>query len=151
MEIPIIMSRLPCDAQFHIAPRNMKEVWKINKLLSIIKSENNSQELSAGTRSSGSESLKPPSSNWNHAQPNVLLSTNSQFKIHCAFCGEVPYSSSCDKIINCESWKKILADEDRCFNCLCKVTDWINARLRKLVEVVANDTKNQYAIRQGCM
>lgn len=63
VEIPIIMSRLPCDAQFHIAPRNMKEVWKINKLLSIIKSENNSQELSAGTRSSGSESLKPPSSN----------------------------------------------------------------------------------------
>ena len=117
------MSKLLSDVRLQIARKATNDVWKIDELLNTIKTEiSDARESSEGAKSSGVENRKPPISSRNNAQPSAsaLLSKNSEFKIHCAFCGDLHYSASCDKVIDCESRKKILANNNRCFNCLCR-------------------------------
>ena len=124
--IPIIMSKLPSDVRLQISRKSTNEVWKIDELLDTIKSEIDAQEASEGMKSSGVENRKPPI-NPKHNNRNFPPSANAlvakgpeEFKIRCAYCGSLHYSASCDKVLDCESRKKILASSKRCFNCLRK-------------------------------
>lgn len=110
-----IMSQLPSDVRLQISRMSTNEVWKIDELLDTIKSEIDAREASEGAKSSGVENRKPP------INPNALVAKSpKEFKIRCAYCGSLHYSASCDKVLDCESRKKILANSNRCFNCLLK-------------------------------
>lgn len=50
----------------------------------------------------------------------LFTKTTGEFKIRCAFCNELHYSASCEKVTDYESRKQILAKTGRCYNCLRK-------------------------------
>ena len=122
--IPIIMSKLPSDVRLQISCKSTNEVWKIDELLDTIKSEIDAREASKGTKSSGVENRKPtinPKHNNRNFPPSasaLVAKGPKEFKIRCAYCGNLHYSASCDKVLDCESRKKILASSKQCFNCL---------------------------------
>ena len=84
------------------------------------------REVSEGAKSSGVENRKPPINpiDDNRNTPpnaNALVAKGpEEFTIRWAYCGSLHYSASCDKVFNCESRKKVLANSNRYFNCLRK-------------------------------
>ena len=125
--IPIIMSKLSSDVRLQISRKSTNEVWEIDELLDTIKSEIiDAREASEGAKSSGVENRKPPI-NPIHDNRNIPPNAHAlvakgpeEFKIRCAYCESLHYSASCDKVFNCESRKKVLANSNRYFNCLRK-------------------------------
>ena len=124
--IPIIMSKRSSDFRLQISRKSTNEVWEIDEFLDTIKSEIDAREASEGAKSSGVENRKPPinpiDDNRNiPPNANALVAKGpEEFKIRCAYCGSLHYSTSCDKVFNCESRKKVLANSNRYFNCLRK-------------------------------
>lgn len=122
--IPIIMSKLPSDVRLEIARKSTNDVWKIDELLDTIKSEIDARESSEGAKSSGTEIRKPPHNSRNNPpSAHAMLTKNSgEIKVRCAFCGAngLHYSALCDQIVDCESRKKILVNNNQCFICLRK-------------------------------
>ena len=122
----LIMSKISSDVQLQISRKSTNEVWKIDELLDTIKSEIDALVASEEAKSSGVKNRKPPI-DPKHSNQNISTSANAsvtkgpeEFKIRCAYCGSLQYSTSCDKVFNCESSKKIPASSNWCFNCLQK-------------------------------
>ena len=139
------------DYKLHVRPLN--DVWKIDELLNTIRTEIDARVSSKGAKSSGVENRKPPISSRNNARPSasaLLSSKNSEFKIRCAFCGDLHYSASCDRGIYCERRKKILrttTDVLIAYGTDGKVTRPVIVRARKVVDIVIRVAISPYAIK----
>ena len=114
----LIMSKISSDVQRQISRKSTNEVWKIDELLDTIKSEIDALVASEEAKSSGVKNRKPPI-DPKHSNQNISPSANAsvtkgpeEFKIRCAYCGSLHYSTSCDKVFNCESSKKIPASSN---------------------------------------
>ena len=119
------MSKLPSEISLRllVARKATDNVWKIDDLLKTIKSEVEAREMSEMARSNASE--KPPNKKQG-SLPTVgsfVVTKNGKngegsFKVRCAFCHELHYSASCEKVTDRDSRLKLLRDSNRCFVCL---------------------------------
>ena len=119
--IPIIMSKLPNDIRLQISRRATSEVWKINDLLDVIKTEVEARESSDRIKATDIQAKKtspiqPTTSAFmtNNASDNH----KGHQQIRCAYCNELHYSASCGKITDPNKRREILKKSQRCFNCL---------------------------------
>ncbi len=112
--IPIIMSKLPADVRLQIARVTTKDVWQIEEVLSVLKSEVQAREMSNNMKTrdaAGTPRSKPPHS------------TGAFFagdKIRCVYCDAEHFSSSCERVKEPRARKDILRKQGRCFLCLRK-------------------------------
>ena len=105
--IPIIMSKLPADVRLQIARVTTKDVWEIEEVLSVLKSEVQAREMSNSMKTKDTASsprYKPPPSTGNN--------------IRCIYCEEDHFSSSCEKVKDPQARKNSLKKQGRCFLCL---------------------------------
>ena len=121
--IPVIMAKLPSEIRLQVARKATDDVWQINDLLKTIKSEIEAREMSEMARSNVNEKT-------NKAKPSTVPTVGSfivtgderdgagKFKIKCAYCHELHYSASCERVTDREARVKLLRDSKRCFVCL---------------------------------
>ena len=121
--IPVIMAKLPSEIRLQVAHKATDDVWQINDLLKTIKSEIEAREMSEMARSNVNEKT-------NKAKPSTVPTVGSfivtgderdgagKFKIKCAYCHELHYSTSCERVTDREARVKLLRDSKRCFVCL---------------------------------
>ena len=125
--IPIIMSKLPSEIRLQVARKATSDVWQIEELLKTIKFEVEAREMSETTRSSEKVHNNKDKSNTNRTSTaGAFVVTRddkdgaSNFKVRCAYCQELHYSASCEKVNDKDTRVKILRDSKRCFVCLRK-------------------------------
>ena len=117
--IPIIMSKLPSEVHLQIARVSTRDVWDVNELLHVIKSEVEAREISdavkvqdrRGHEAVSKRTVFPPTA-------AALVTRDSSHQIQCVYCKANHYSAACDKVKNCKSRRDILLKEGRCFLCL---------------------------------
>ena len=118
--IPVVMSKLPAEVRLQVARMTAKEVWNIEDLLDIIKSEVEARELSEAIRTT---ELKPLDT---HRKPilstaSTLLTANkSQPRLSCIYCKGEHFSASCEVVKDVAARTETLRKEGRCFLCLAK-------------------------------
>lgn len=143
--IPIIMSKLPAEIRLIITRKTEKDVWQINEILELLKSEVEAREVSVKVKiNEGSEnnyrrlsSERKPFNTTPRQQPSYSTTssfftkadTNNKMSVKCAFCGQQHYSASCETVNNVSKRKEILIKDRRCFVCL-KVGHRANACTR---------------------
>lgn len=127
------MSKLPSDIRIEVARKTSNEVWDIDELLKIIKTEIEARELSDKVVTT-TESRRPsntqgtPSNNkpYKSTFPNrqATASTfvsNVSFKTpHCVYCNNQHFSASCGKVTDVKERRTVLMRNGRCFLCLRK-------------------------------
>ena len=87
-----IMSKLPADVRLQIARVTTKDVWQIEEVLSVLKSEVQAREMSNSMKTKDTASsprYKPPPST------GAFFAGNN---IRCVYCEEDHFSSSCEKV-----------------------------------------------------
>ena len=118
--IPIIMSKLIGDIRLRIARESKDNVWNLDELMEVIRTEVEAWEASEvvkvnSVKSSQQQSRPAPSSSMN---PTASALTASNMKIRCVYCNGEHFSASCSKLQSLEDCKKSLLNANRCFNCL---------------------------------
>ena len=118
--IPVIMSKLPGDVRLQIARNSVSDVWEIKELLGIIRREVEARELSEHIKADSERKIKPPS-----RFPSTTTSLaaqgqqgNQTHSVKCAYCGQLHFSASCEKVVQPSERKEILRRSNRCFVCL---------------------------------
>jgi hypothetical protein len=120
--IPVVMSELPNSLRLEVARKATDEIWKIDELLETIRREIEAREASDQVKLNDprpatferSSKPGPPST----AQALLLKDNQGNTKIRCAYCGELHYSASCERITGMQNRKDILRRDKRCFVCL---------------------------------
>ena len=132
--IPVIMTKLPSEIRLRIARESTDAVWKLDKLMGVVKAEVEAREASEGARlvshksSSSNHNFKPTTG---HNVPSAGTFITNEFKLQCAYCEGAHYLASCEKVQNVKERRNILLKASRCFNCLKpnhKVKDCHNTR-----------------------
>ena len=122
--IAIVMSKLPDNVRLQIARNIKEEIWKIEDLLEMIKTEMRAREASEGNRVMPDSTKKPMLSNRPPFKPektptsstflsNQGLQGGEKFTIRCAYCKEFHYSASCPKVVDPAKPKEILQRKNR--------------------------------------
>ena len=96
--IPIIVSKLPSDIRLWIARETTEEVWKIDNLIRVIRTEVEAREASKSFKVTSTRyplTVPRPSSNPSSTTSSLF---SSKSKVQCVCCGKDHYSASCDKI-----------------------------------------------------
>ena len=117
--IPIIMAKLPPPVRLQIARVTTRDVWDMDELLQVIKSEVEARELSEGIKVC--ELKKSEGANRRPPIPTasaLVVREDNPSRIKCVYCRGDHYSASCEKINAVSARKKILKKEGRCFLCL---------------------------------
>ena len=120
--ILVIMTKLPSEIRLQIARKATNDVWQINDFLKTIKSEIEAPEMSKIERSNVNEKTNKPKQTTVPTVGSFIVTGDDKdgagkFKIKCAFCNELHYSASCEKVIDREARFKLLRDSKRCFVC----------------------------------
>lgn len=124
--IPVIMSKLPNEVRMRIARETTGSVWKIDKLMEVIKREVEAREISESVKINEERTPKPPvyppPKPLRYPSANSLLTKDDPLKkipqTRCVYCNEVHYSASCDKVTSPTDRRNILIEAKRCFKCL---------------------------------
>ena len=117
--IPIIMAKLPPAVRLQVARVTTRDVWNMDELLEVIKSEVEARELSEGIRVG--EMKKPESVNRRPPIPTasaLVTREGGPSRIKCVYCRGEHYSASCDKVNTVSARTEVLKKEGRCFLCL---------------------------------
>ena len=117
--IPIIMAKLPPPVRLQIARVTTRDVWDMDELLQVIKSEVEARELSKGIKvcelkKSEGVNRRPPIP----TASALVVREDNPSRIKCVYCRGDHYSASCEKINVVPARKEILKKEGRCFLCL---------------------------------
>ena len=118
--IPVIMSKLSSEVRLQVARVSARDVWDMEELLRIIKSEVEAREISETIKTTDS---KPPdtSRRVNQATAAALVATERSLpRLNCIYCKGEHYSVSCEIIKETPARVEILRKDGRCFLCLGK-------------------------------
>ena len=120
--IPIVMDRLPADVCLQMARVTTKDIWEIDELLQVLRTEVEAREISDRVKVTEICNPLPQSqqkSTRSTASALVARETGSH-NVSCAYCKENHYSASCGKVTHTSECRDILRKEGRCFVCLMK-------------------------------
>ena len=120
--IPIVMDWLPADVCLQIVRVTTKDIWEIDELLLVLRTEVEAREISDRIKANEVRNLFPPSQLRNSrstASALVAREVGSR-NVSCAYCKENYYSASCGKVTGTSERRDILRKEGRCFICLMK-------------------------------
>ena len=109
------MSKLTGDIRLRIARESKDDVWNLDELMEVIRTEVSEVVKVNSVKSSQQQSRPAPSSSMN---PTASALTASNMKIRCVYCNGEHFSASCSKLQSLEDRKKSLLNANRCFNCL---------------------------------
>ena len=119
--IPIIMNRMPKEITCQVAKKITQEIWPIEEILDIIRSEVEAKEFSEKVAAS-KPTEKPVSP---RPRPKHVQGTTQSFmtKIDkgspkCVFCKEQHLSINCSKITDVKERKALIQEARVCFCCL---------------------------------
>ena len=117
--IPVIMSKLPAEVRLQIAHVSVKEVWEVEELLTVIKSEVEAREISDTVKVTEQRQVPlrrvPPLS-----ASALLVTEGGNNKINCVYCKGDHYSAACEKLKEPVARIDSLRKDGRCFLCLGK-------------------------------
>ena len=129
--IPVIMSKLPTEIRIQIARNSNTDVWNIEDLMKIIKTELEAREAGEAVKANDNFTRKSaPSNNAPHKVSGTPTSStflsnhdqrsqsNENFTIRCVYCEDPHYSASCKRVANPQKRREILQRKNRCFVCL---------------------------------
>ena len=107
--IPIIMSKLTGDIRLRIARESKDDVWNLDELMEVIRTEVEAREASEvvkvnSVKSSQQQSRPAPSSSMN---PTASALTASNMKTRCVYCNGEHFSASCSKLQSLEDRKNV--------------------------------------------
>ena len=127
------MSNISSEMRLSSARESGNEVWKLDELMEVIKSEVEAREMIEGTRvgqhKQSSHDSVHPESPINQYLPSALVSND--FMVWCVYCEGSHYSASCDKVRAVTDHRDILTKAGKCFDCLRpnhKVKDYCSTR-----------------------
>ena len=120
--IPIVMDRLPADVCLQIARVTTKDIWEIDELLQVLRTEVEAREISDRVKTTEIRNPLPPSQQRSsRSTASALVARESgSHSVSCAYCKENHYSASCGKVTGISDRRDILRKEGRCFVCLMK-------------------------------
>ena len=93
--IPIIMSKLPPGVRLQIARVTTKDVWQIEEVLNVLKSEVQGREMSSNLK------IRDPSTLTRqrmHTTGAFFAGEQNGGNIRCVFCDAEHFFASCEKI-----------------------------------------------------
>ena len=117
--VPVIMEKLPQDVRLQIARVTTRDVWDIEELMQVIKSEVEAREMTEGIKIN--ETRKLDNLSRKSAMPTTssfLTKDGGSNERRCIYCKADHYSASCSKIGEPTRRKEVLKKEGRCFLCL---------------------------------
>ena len=121
--IPVVMAKLPADVRLQIARVTTKDIWEIDELLQVLRTEVEAREISEGVKvhemRSSTTSPNQHRSTRNTSFSMVTRDTGNS-NVACVYCRESHYSASCPKVTTVSARREILSKEGRCFACLMK-------------------------------
>ena len=125
------MSKLPTEIRIQIARNSNTDVWNIEDLMKIIKTELEAREAGEAVKANDNLTRKSaPSNNAPHKVSGTPISStflsnhdqrsqsNENFTIRCVYCEEPHHSASCKRVANPQKRREILQRKNRCFVCL---------------------------------
>ena len=118
--IPVIMSKLSSEVGLQVARVSARDVWDMEDLLRIIKSEVEAREISETIKATDS---KPPDMARRASQvtATALVSTErNPTRLYCIYCKGEHYSAACETVKDAQARSEILRKDGRCFLCLGK-------------------------------
>jgi hypothetical protein len=120
--IPVIMAKLPQEVRVQIARKTTKEIWDISDILNVILKEVEAREIGENVKIN-SESRKPPPNKFPSTAAASLVAQESRPQsksCRCAYCNDLHFSASCQRVVDINTRKQILRRDNRCFVCLSK-------------------------------
>jgi len=112
------MSKLPGEVKLRIGRETKDEVWKLDELLSIIKSEVEAREASEGVKVSHGKLPNHQVRFHGHMHNTASSLYAGNGKVQCVYCNGEHYSASCEKVRGLKERRELLLKSGRCFNCL---------------------------------
>jgi len=120
--IPIVMDRLPVDVCLQIARVTTKEVWEMDEVLEVLRTEVEAREISDKINMNKNRNpllQSQPKTTRSMASALVARGTGS-CSVSCIYCNENHYSASCGKVTGTSECRDLLRKEGQCFVCLMK-------------------------------
>ena len=109
--IPFIMSKLLAEVRLQIARVSVKDVWEVEELLTVIKAEVETREISDTVKVTEQKQAIP-------REPTasaLVVTEGGSSKIICVYCKGKHFSASCETIADPTACLDILCKEGRCF------------------------------------
>ena len=118
--IPVIMSKLPAEVRLQIARVSVKDVWEVEELLTVIKTEVEAREISDTVKVTEQEPITPRRGTQPTASALVVTEGGNN-KVSCVYCKAKHFSASCGALTDVTTARlDILRKEGRCFLCLSR-------------------------------
>ena len=117
--IPVIMSKLPAEVRLQIARVSVKEVWEVEEMLTVIKSEVEAREISDTVKVTEQKQVTPRRVPPPTASALLVIEGGGS-KISCVYCKGEHYSAACEKVKEPVAQADSLRKDGRCFLCLGK-------------------------------
>ena len=119
--IPIIMNRMPKEITCQVAKKITQEIWPIEEILEIIRSEVEAKEFSEKVAASKpTEKPVSPRPRQKHVQGTTrsFAAKVEKGPPTCVFCNEQHLSINCSKITDVKERKTLIQKAKFCFCCL---------------------------------
>ena len=119
--IPIIMNRMPKEITCQVAKKITQEIWPIEEILEIIRSEVEAKEFSEKVAASKpTEKPVSPRPRQKHVQGTTrsFAAKVEKGPPTCVFCNEQHLSINCSKITDVKERKTLIQKAKICFCCL---------------------------------
>ena len=113
--ILVIMSKLSSEVRLQVARVSARDVWDMEDLLRIIKSEVEAREISETIKTTDS---KPPDMARRASQvtATALVATESNpTRLYCIYCKGEHFSAACETVKDAQARSEILRKDGRCF------------------------------------
>ena len=117
--IPVIMSKLPAEVRLQIARVSVKDVWKVEELLTVIKAKVEVREISNTVKVTEQKPITPRRGTQPTASAFVVTEGGNN-KVSCVYCKAKHFSASCEAITDVIARLDILHKKGRCFLCLSR-------------------------------
>lgn len=103
--IPVVMAKLTQDVRLQNARLTTKEVWEIDELLQVLRTEVEAREVSKGVRVHNTRHLQETShtNKWDKRTASAMLTQDAGQNPSCIYCRDSHYSASCGKVTTVQS------------------------------------------------
>ena len=120
--ILIVIDWLPADVCLQIARATTKEIWEIDEVLEVLRTEIEAREISDKIKVTENHNPLLQSQPKNHSVNSIRIDCTWNGKSQCILCllNENHYSASCGKVTGTLECRHLLRKEGQCFLCLIK-------------------------------
>ena len=98
--IPVVMAKLPANVHLQIARVTTKDIWEIDELLQVLRTEVEAREISEGVKVHEMHSTTSPNQHRSTRNTSFSMVTRDtgNSNVSYVYCRESRYSASCTRV-----------------------------------------------------